>query len=168
MQYVALLRAVNVGGTGKLPMKDLKTLCVDAGFHDIETYIASGNVVFAADGSGTEVRQALEIRLEADAGKPVGVLVRSATDMRSLLEANPYANAPGNQVGVVFCEAAPDLAGMKGRADEDITLGDGVIYIWFRNGMGRSRLKLEAMTTGTMRNINTVAKLVEMVEAKAG
>lgn len=81
MQYVAVLRAVNVGGTGKLPMKDLKTLCVDAGFHDIETYIASGNVVFGADGSDTEVRQALEIRLEAYAGKPVGVLVRSATDM---------------------------------------------------------------------------------------
>jgi uncharacterized protein (DUF1697 family) len=44
--YVALLRAVNVGGTGKLAMADLRTLCVKAGFERVATYLASGNVVF--------------------------------------------------------------------------------------------------------------------------
>lgn len=44
--YVALLRAVNVGGTGKLSMSDLKALCVAEGFGGVETFIASGNVVF--------------------------------------------------------------------------------------------------------------------------
>ena len=47
--YIALLRAVNVGGTGKLPMADLKGLCEKAGFKGVRTYIASGNVVFDAD-----------------------------------------------------------------------------------------------------------------------
>jgi uncharacterized protein (DUF1697 family) len=44
--YIALLRAVNVGGTGKLPMADLKAMCGDAGFARVQTYIASGNAVF--------------------------------------------------------------------------------------------------------------------------
>ena len=57
--FVALLRAVNVGGTGKLPMSDLTALCEAAGFTKVETYIASGNVVFEAamteDGSNGPV-----------------------------------------------------------------------------------------------------------------
>jgi hypothetical protein len=47
--YIALLRAVNVGGTGKLPMADLKAICSDAGFIQVQTYIASGNVVFKSN-----------------------------------------------------------------------------------------------------------------------
>jgi uncharacterized protein (DUF1697 family) len=47
--FVALLRAVNVGGTGKLVMRDLIHLCESAGFRHVRTYIASGNVVFESD-----------------------------------------------------------------------------------------------------------------------
>ena len=76
--YVALLRAVNVGGTGKLPMSDLKALCERAGFLGVRTYIASGNVVFESRMSEAQVKAALESALEEYAGKPVGVLVRTA------------------------------------------------------------------------------------------
>ena len=57
--HVALLRAVNVGGTGKLPMTELKAMCVDAGFADVETYIASGNVVFSSRLGAAKVKAAL-------------------------------------------------------------------------------------------------------------
>ena len=57
-RYVALLRAVNVGGTGKLPMAELKAMCEDAGFDAVRTYIASGNVVFASPHAEAAVRQA--------------------------------------------------------------------------------------------------------------
>ena len=46
MRYGVFLRAVNVGGTGKLPMQELRRICAECGFEDIKTYIASGNVVF--------------------------------------------------------------------------------------------------------------------------
>jgi uncharacterized protein (DUF1697 family) len=46
--YIGLLRAVNVGGTGKVSMAELKAMCVGEGFTKVQTYIASGNVVFAA------------------------------------------------------------------------------------------------------------------------
>jgi uncharacterized protein (DUF1697 family) len=58
--FIVLLRAVNVGGTGKLSMSDLKRLCEKAGFQNVRTYIASGNVVAERDGSGTQAKAALE------------------------------------------------------------------------------------------------------------
>ncbi len=63
--YVALLRAVNVGGTGKLPMSELRGLCEEAGFRSVRTVVAGGNVVFASDANETSVRAALEQRLAA-------------------------------------------------------------------------------------------------------
>ena len=71
--YVALLRAVNVGGTGRLPMEELERMCVQAGFEDVRTYIASGNVVFGCKRSEAAVKARLEAALAAYAGKPVGV-----------------------------------------------------------------------------------------------
>ena len=69
--YVALLRAVNVGGTGKLPMSELRAMCEKAGFANARTYIASGNVVFAASESEAAVKRVLERALETYAGKSV-------------------------------------------------------------------------------------------------
>ena len=59
--FIALLRAVNVGGTGKLPMSDLKAMCEASGFSGVRTYIASGNVVFTSGKSEAAVKKALEI-----------------------------------------------------------------------------------------------------------
>src|SRR5262245_38232826 len=80
-KYVALLRAINVGGTGKLPMADLKAMCEEAGFAHVATYIASGNVVFESSAPEAKVKAALEKRLQGYAGKPVGVVVRTAAEM---------------------------------------------------------------------------------------
>src|ERR1700754_3126310 len=79
--FVALLRAVNVGGTGKLPMSELKAMCEELGFEKVRTYIASGNVVFTSRKSEASIKAALEKRLEAYAKKPVGVVVRSGAGM---------------------------------------------------------------------------------------
>ena len=96
--YVALLRAVNVGGTGKLPMAELKAMGEDAGFGQVRTYIASGNLLFTSDLPEADVRAALERRLEIYAGKPVGVLVRTAAELAETLAHNPFAERPGNRV----------------------------------------------------------------------
>src|SRR5947209_290088 len=95
--YVALLRAVNVGGTGKLPMTELKAMCEAAGFARVRTYIASGNVVFETARSEAAVKAVLEARLAGYAAKPVGVCVRTAREMADVLAKNPFAEAPGNR-----------------------------------------------------------------------
>jgi uncharacterized protein (DUF1697 family) len=105
--FVALLRAVNVGGTGKLPMSELKPMCEALGFEGVRTYIASGNVVFTRRKSESAVKKALEARLEAYAGKAVGVMVRTAAEMQAVLKANPFPKAPGNRTVAIFLDAKP-------------------------------------------------------------
>ena len=96
-RFVAFLRAVNVGGTGKLPMSDLKSLCEQLGFTCVETYIASGNVVFNSDLPTVKIQKLLEQQLFAYAGKAVGVHIRSATELRAVLAGNPFQKAAGNR-----------------------------------------------------------------------
>jgi uncharacterized protein (DUF1697 family) len=163
--YVALLRAVNVGGTGKLPMSELKAMCIAEGFRKVQTYIASGNVVFSADRSEAQIKAALEKRLKAYAGKPVGVIVRTAKEMAAVLDANPFPDAPPNWTCAIFLEAPPPadtLEGIKNRKDEKIGLGKREIYVAYGAGMGRSKLKIPAAANGTARNINTIAKLAKL------
>ena len=163
--FIALLRAVNVGGTGKLPMSDLKAMCEASGFSGVRTYIASGNVVFASGKSEASVKKALEARLEAYAGKPVGVVVRSAAEMHAVLAGNPFPKAPANRVVAVFLDSAPPkdtVAAVRGRKDEAIALGKREIYIHYGDGMAKSKLVVPAAKTGTARNMNTIATLAKM------
>jgi uncharacterized protein (DUF1697 family) len=163
--FVALLRAVNVGGTGKLPMSDLKDICEELGFGAIRTYIASGNVVFTSRKSEAAIKRAFEKRLEAYAGKPVGVLVRSAAEMAKVFTDNPFPKAAPNRTMAVFLDRAPPadtLAGIRGQRDEQIELGRREIYIHYGEGMAKSKLVVPAAKAGTARNMNTVAMLARM------
>jgi uncharacterized protein (DUF1697 family) len=163
--FVALLRAVNVGGTGKLPMSDLKDICAELGFASVRTYIASGNVVFSSRKSETAVKAALEKRLEAYAKKPVGVLVRTAAEMAQILADNPFPKAAPNRTMAVFLDRAPPadtLAGIRGLRSEQIRLGRREIYVHYGEGIGTSKLVIPAAQTGTARNMNTVATLARM------
>lgn len=167
--YVALLRAVNVGGTGKLPMAELKAMCEAEGFEQVQTYIASGNVVFKAKVTAQRVKAALTQRLASYAGKPVEVLVRTAQEMVEVLAVNPFPDAPGNRTVVIFLDAAPTadtLGQIRGQNDEQVQLGRREIYVAYGSGMANSKLKIPAATQGTARNINTVTKLTEMAATK--
>ena len=166
--YVALLRAVNVGGTGKLPMAELKAICAAEGFADIQTYIASGNVVFGAKPKAAKIKAALEKRLEAYAGKPVGVIIRTQAEMAAVLKANPLPDAAANRTVAIFLDAAPPadaLDKLRGRRDEEVQLGRREIYVHYGAGMGTSKLKIPAAEKGTARNMNTVAKLAALAAA---
>ena len=163
--FIALLRAVNVGGTGKLPMNDLKEMCEALGFGSVRTYIASGNVVFTSRKSEAAVKSALQKQLEAYAGKPVGVLVRSAAELQAVLNDNPFPKAPANRTMAVFLDDAPPadtLAAIRGRRDEQVGLGQREIYIHYGDGMAKSKLVVPVAKTGTARNMNTVAALAKM------
>ena len=165
-RLVALLRAVNVGGTGKLPMTDLVALCREAGFDDVRTYIASGNVVFSTALPIAEAKQALEARLQAYAGKPVPVILRTADEMQRILAANPFADRDNKSTVVIFLDTAPPAdtrESATGVANEEIVLGEREIYVFYAAGQAASKLKIPAARSGTGRNINTVAKLAEMV-----
>lgn len=163
--FVGLLRAVNVGGTGKLPMTELKAMCEAAGFLSVRTYIASGNVVFQSPKTEAQVKAALEAALSAYAGKPVGVMVRTAVEIAAVLAQNPFSKMPGNRTVAFFLDAKPTADALKSvtnQTSEQLRLGVREIYGYYLDGMGDSKLKIPAAKNGTARNMNTIAKLAEM------
>jgi uncharacterized protein (DUF1697 family) len=164
--FVALLRAVNVGGTSKLPMAQLKAIAEELGFGNPRTFIASGNLVFTSDESEAQVTRALQKALAAHMGKAVPVLVRTAAEMAAVAKANPFKDAPGRRVLVTFLADAPPkdaLTEAKGHDGERLALGQREIYVDYCGTLlGRSKLRIPAAEKGTGRNMNTVAKLAEI------
>src|SRR6476646_7324741 len=125
-RYVALLRAINVGGTGKLPMSDLRAICEEAGFAHVQTYIASGNVLFESKAAASKVKAELEARLRAYAGKPIDVILRTAAEMSAVLKANPFPKAEARHTYAIFLDEPPPsdaLARVSGQQDEEMRLG---------------------------------------------
>jgi uncharacterized protein (DUF1697 family) len=169
--FVALLRAINVGGTGKLLMTELAALCEVAGFTDVKTYIQSGNVVFKTRLAEAKARATLEKALTKKLGKPAGVILRSADQLEALLEENPFKKHPPNRVLVVFMNEAPPakaVAAVVSPDGEELHLAGHDLFIYYPNNLGRSKLKLPFAGAGTARNINTITKLATMARAIMG
>lgn len=163
--FVAFLRAVNVGGTGRLPMSDLRAMCNELGLADVRTYIASGNLAFSSDESKVSVKTALEEKLRDYVGKDVRVFVRTASELREILEKNPFPDRDPKFTVAIFLDRKPPkdaLDNATGRSDEDMQLGTREIYVYFRSGMGRSKLNIPAAKEGTARNMNTIKKMVAL------
>jgi uncharacterized protein (DUF1697 family) len=164
--FIALLRGINVGGSGLLPMKDLAVLCGNQGFANVRTYIQSGNVLFDCKLSEDQVCRKLETALAVKMGKPISVMVRTPAELRAILDANPFPDKEPAKVAVAFLSGpAPKnaLRNLVAPGSEQVRPGKREIYIYYPDGMGRSKLKLPlAGAAATVRNINTVAKLVAL------
>lgn len=166
--YVALLRAVNVGGTGKLPMAELKAVCESLGFAGVKTYIQSGNVLFRSELGANEVRRKLEKALAERMGKAPGVLLRSRRELEAVAAKAPFPDAKPNFLLVTFLPEPPSadaLDKLVAPDGEEVKIDGREIYIYYPNGSGRSKLKLPALKSGTARNLNTVRKLAELAAA---
>jgi uncharacterized protein (DUF1697 family) len=177
-RYVVLLRAVNVGGTAKVPMPRLRELLAEAGLDEVATYVQSGNVVASpgsvsggAEGVGAAVHNAIRDGLGLD----VPVVVRTGAQLAKVLGANPFPDADPTRVGVLFAsgplsKAEIDRLAGRATASEDVKRAAGHVYIHCPDGFGRSKLASAAGAPRpdlvvTMRNLRTVAKLAEMAGA---
>jgi uncharacterized protein (DUF1697 family) len=167
---VALLRAVNVGGAGKLAMGDLRACCEGLGFADVRTLLQSGNVVFKAGAlNGAALEQTLEAALEAILGLKTEVFVRDGAELGDIVAANPFpafAKKDPSHLVVVFMKKATGAADRQAiaaatkRGPEEAKAHGRQVYITYSAGIGRSTLKLPV--EGTARNWNTVTKLAAM------
>ena len=165
--YVALLRAVNVGGNS-LPMAALLAMCRSAGFAQVRTYIASGNALFATPLEARKVKQTLESRLAEHLGKPIDVHVRTAAELAAVLSGNPFPHAPPSRTVAVILDEPPPagaLATVRGRRRETLALGTREIHVVYPDGIAASKLVIPAARTGTARNMNTVAGLAALAAA---
>lgn len=149
-------------------MKELSGLCSGLGFQAVRTYIQSGNVIFESNLSEDEVQSRLEKALAAKMGKRIDVMVRTPAEMHSILNHNPFPSKEPAKIAVAFLNESPpkDLTkNVAAPAGEQVQPGKREIYVYYPNGMGRSKLKLPLNgAAATIRNINTVAKLVAMTQ----
>jgi uncharacterized protein (DUF1697 family) len=165
--FVALLRAVNVSGTGMLPMAELRAMGEACGFAHVRTYIASGNLLFESDLAEEAVASAIEDRLERFLGKRVPVFVRSAAEMRSIADLNPFPDESGSRNMVFFLKGPPPadlMSRIRGQQGERIALGPREISVAYGEGIRHTRLKLPDPDRRTSRNRNTVARIAALLE----
>jgi uncharacterized protein (DUF1697 family) len=176
-RYAALLRGINVGGSKKVPMAELRTLMEGLGYEDVRTYLQSGNAVFASD-HGDEDTLAAELSraLEKRFGFTVDVLVRDHAYLQAVLDACPFpaADLEAKQLHATYFSAPADperFASIDQQAflPEEFRLGDRVLYLYAPDGLGRSKLaenlsrpRLLKGLVATTRNWNTVVKLAEL------
>ena len=177
--FAALLRAVNVGGTGILKMAELKALCEEIGFGDVQTLLQSGNVVFTAKGTDKVVAKKLADAIQKAHGFRPAIAVRTAAEIADAMKRNPFkaeTKADPRFVVVGFPAAPPTagaagrIAAVKGAAGERLKLSGRELYVHYPQGQGRSKVTNAVLeralgTPVTVRNWNTVTKLMAMMEA---
>jgi uncharacterized protein (DUF1697 family) len=164
--YVALVRAVNVTGTGMLPKEELKAMGEACGFEGCRTFINSGNLLFTSDIAEVAVKKRLEEKVAAYLGKAAHVYVRSAKEMAAAVSKNPFKGDKPSLVMAHFIDEKPTksmLDEARDVAGERMALGPRLIYVSYGDGIGKTKLKLPAIKKGTARNMNSVAKIAELL-----
>jgi uncharacterized protein (DUF1697 family) len=173
--HIALLRAVNVGGSGKVAMADLRALAADLGFEAPQSLLQSGNLVFRSEPSGAALEAVLERETKVRLGLATDYIVRTAAEWERIVAANPFApmarDDPSHLL-VMPLKSPPDAAGLEGlRAwipgREAIEAVGRDLYIAYPDGIGTSKLtgamiERRLGTRGTARNWNTVTKLAAL------
>ncbi len=169
MKKVLLLRGINVGGGNKLPMAELRGILEGLGASEVQTYIASGNVVFTGDLGEEEISDAIE----AAKGFRIRVMVLEADSFRLIATACPFDAPEGKMLHVWYLTGPArfdEALAAELKADsERYHVTDRAIYLLAPEGIGRSKLaekmdKVAGVQT-TARNWNTVTKLLEMLDA---
>ncbi|MEU3448033.1 DUF1697 domain-containing protein [Streptomyces thermolilacinus] len=183
-RYALLMRGINVGGSRKVPMAELRSVLAGLGHTDVRTYLQSGNAFFTtASGAGEDaLATAIEQALEGHFGFRVPCLVRGGPYLRAVVDACPFpaGELQPKQLHVTYL-SGPVTADRFAALDRDTHLpeefrvGDRALYLYTPDGLGRSRLAdalaRPAVVKGlvaTTRNWNTVLKLAEMAQDADG
>jgi uncharacterized protein (DUF1697 family) len=175
--FIALLRGINVGGNRKLAMAELRDLCTEAGLTDVRTYVNSGSLVFAASGDAPAQETLIESAIEAHFGFKVDVIVRSAGEWSAYVRSNPFPELAQKHPNFVMLMVPKTPLGrdaverLRARiaGDERVEAVGDVLWIYFAQGAGRSKLAAASPTKVpvTTRNWRTVVALEQMAKAAA-
>jgi uncharacterized protein (DUF1697 family) len=176
-RYVALLRAVNVGGRNRIAMAHLRELLRGLGYGAVRTHLQSGNAVFTAPAGATPepVAEAIEGALLAELDLAAKVLVRTRAELQRIVAGNPLLDVATDHrrllVAFLSDPPAPNAVTQLAPADfepEVFAVGEREIYVWYPEGVQAARLsnafwerRLGVSATG--RNWNTVTRLLELM-----
>lgn len=173
--YLALLRGVNILGSRRVAMADLRSLFEDLGFGEVRTLLNSGNVVFSVKAKGRgDLGVRIEKALAARLNLACGVSILSAEEVAQAVRDNPLSRVATNpsQLLVLVPRSTADLERLKPLleqrwAPEALALGSRVAYVWCARGVAKSPLWTAVdralVRTGTARNLGTLTKAMALV-----
>ena len=174
--WIASLRGVNVGGANKLPMKELRASVESLGYRDVATYIQSGNLVFQSDDAEETIVAAPRDLLGDRHALSVPVVARTLAEMKAALAGHPDAGGDIDPklLHVAFLDRAPkDPGGVEADAwlPDRWSLTGRELFLTYPEGSARSKMTLNRFekpwgVIATARNLNTVAKLVELATSR--
>lgn len=173
--YVVFLRAINVAGKNVIKMADLKSVLEQNGFEKVETYIQSGNILLQTHFDISETEHAIEQLLKDKFQLEIKVFVYTTQAIIQFLEQNPFDHSiPGNLVYFTFLEKIPAQENLEklllvAAAEEKICLKESLLYCYFPDGMGKTKLTNTAVESklkllSTARNRNTMEKIKQLIE----
>lgn len=173
--YVALLRGINLGGKNKLPMKDLVAIFTDLGCREVSHFIQSGNILFQASSAlVNRLPRLVGAKILDQFGFSSPVLIRSSEQLRDVSRNNPFSRAATEKLHVAFLSDRPkpkDIAQLdpqRSPPDRFVVRGQE-IYLSLPNGVAKTKLTnayfdSKLATTSTLRNWNTLEKLIELTQ----
>lgn len=176
--HLAFLRAVNVGGTGKIAIADLRTWLAELGFADAQTLLNSGNLVFRGGRrQGAELERFLEAEAQRRFGLTTDFLIRSPAEWGDVIAGNPFPDAAREDPShllVVVLKAAPPAASVRAlqaaiQGREAVRARGRELYAVYPDGIGTSKVTLPLIekhlgARGTGRNWNTVLKMAALAK----
>jgi uncharacterized protein (DUF1697 family) len=173
-RYVVLLRGINVGGNKRITMADLRELLSGLGHQDVRTHLQSGNAVLTSADKPAKLVAAIEERITSELGMSVSVLVRTAAEMRAVVDANPMPDiaTDGSRYVVLFLSKPLDpaiVATLDPAAyePEQFRVHGHEVYLWHPEGIRDAKMNKinwdrKFGVVASARNWNTVTKLADM------
>lgn len=178
LTYIALLRGINVSSHHKIKMTELKQLFLDLGYHNVATYIQSGNVIFKSNiKESILIEDTVISAISKHFGHKIEVLILTKNDLMAIFNSNPFlAKDPTTDISklyVTILNKMPDLDGIPtieilvANSDDEFQLIENAIYLYCPNGYGKTKLnnnlfEKKLKIAATTRNWNTIVKLAEL------
>lgn len=176
--YISILRGINVSGQKLIKMDALRKSYENLRFHNVTTYVQSGNIIFAGnDIELNKLEQKISRQIEKDFGFEVPVIVLTIDKLKQVIDNNPFLKDPGkDQIfsHVTFLSSKPEhydhkIIEDKKQNGEEIIFSDNAVYLYCPNGYGRTKLTnnfLEAKLKvgATTRNWKTTNELFKIAK----
>jgi uncharacterized protein (DUF1697 family) len=175
--YIVMLRGINVSGHKTIKMEDLRALCDDLGFRNVETYVQSGNIIFQSQVENpATISRRIGAKIIEFFGFEVSVMVRTSNEMRNVISNNPFLKENGidsSKLHVTFLSEIVQKTSLEKLAElstspDRFHPAPREIYVYCPSGYGRTKLSNVGIekalsVAATTRNWKTTTKLLEMV-----
>ena len=170
-KYIAFLRAINVGGTKIIKMEDLKRMFESFGLASVQTYIATGNVIFETKDSA-KLEAKLESQIEKALGYKVEIFLRTMEEAMEIAHNPPFTPQDNQTLHVVLLrrnqpvekKLEQELLSLRSEEDDFAVKGSEVYNLRYdrdRSIFSNSFIEKILKTSATTRNWNTLCKIAE-------